>query len=151
MQGRSQKSGDGGGKNLDRKPHLLINAKTGSNYYSVRLPANNTYYNEQRNVDELGVTVKSLEPAILLAGASQPSRTNGAIFPDAVYIIMRKPMYICNPPFSRQRRLSKQLKNGSSRPRASEAADKGKHAYPDGELQIVAENLLEGGASLRSQ
>ena len=31
--------------------------------------------------------------------------------------------------------LSKQLKNGSSRPRASEAADRGKHAYPDGELQ----------------
>ena len=44
--------------------------------------------------------------------------------------------------------LSKLLKNGSSRPRASEAAGRGKHAYPDGELQI-AEN--EGGASLRSQ
>ena len=50
--------------------------------------------NEQRNVDELGVTVKSLEPATFLAGASQPSRTNGAIFPDAAYIVssMRKPM-----------------------------------------------------------
>ena len=46
--------------------------------------------------------------------------------------------------------LSKQLKSGSSRPRASEAADRGKHAYPDGEPQI-AENPQEGGASLRSQ
>ena len=39
--------------------------------------------NEGRNVDELGVTVKSLEPATLLAGASQPSHTNGAIIADA--------------------------------------------------------------------
>ena len=46
--------------------------------------------------------------------------------------------------------VSKQLNNGSSRPRASEAAERGKHAYPDGELQI-AENPLEGGASLRYQ
>ena len=46
-QGRSQKSGDGGGKILDRKPHLLINAETGSNYYSVRVPANNTYFAKQ--------------------------------------------------------------------------------------------------------
>ena len=46
--------------------------------------------NEQRNVDELGVTVKSLEPATLLAGASQPSRTNGAIFPDAAYIVSKR-------------------------------------------------------------
>ena len=61
---------------------------------------------------------------------------------------MRKPIYI---PLSHDSAwLSKQLKNGSSRPRASEAADRSKHAYPDGELQI-AENLLEGGASLKSQ
>ena len=32
-QGRSQKSSDGGAKILERKPHLLINAGTGSNYY----------------------------------------------------------------------------------------------------------------------
>ena len=54
--------------------------------------------NEQRNANELGVTVKSLEPAILLAGARKPSRTNGAIFPDAALRTsslnagMRKPM-----------------------------------------------------------
>ena len=46
--------------------------------------------NEQRNVVELGVTVKSLEPAILLARASQPGRTNGAIFPDAAYIVSKR-------------------------------------------------------------
>ena len=34
----------GGGKILDRKPHVLINAETGSNYYSVRVPANNTLF-----------------------------------------------------------------------------------------------------------
>ena len=45
---------------------------------------------EQRNVDELGVTVKSLEPATLLAGASKPSRTNGAIFPDAACIVSKR-------------------------------------------------------------
>ena len=33
--------------------------------------------------------------------------------------------------------LSKQLKNGSSRPRAFEAADRGKHAYPHSGLQIA--------------
>ena len=37
-QGRSQKSGDGGANIFDRKPHLLINAETESNYYSVRVP-----------------------------------------------------------------------------------------------------------------
>ena len=37
--------------------------------------------------------------------------------------------------------LSKQLKNGSSWPRTSEAADRGKHAYPESGLQI-AENRL---------
>ena len=42
--------------------------------------------------------------------------------------------------------LSKQLKNGSSWPRTSEAANGGKHAYPESGLQIV-ENPLEGGAS----
>ena len=36
-----------GGKNLDWKPHPLINAETGSNYYSVRAPANNTYFVKQ--------------------------------------------------------------------------------------------------------
>ena len=39
-------------------------------------------------------------------------------------------MYICNPFFSLQRLAFEQLKNGSSRPGASEAADRGKHAYP---------------------
>ena len=38
------------------------------------------------------------------------------------------------------------LKNGSSWPRTSEAADGGKHAYPESGLQI-AENPLGGGAS----
>ena len=84
-QGRSQKSGDGRANILDRKPHL-INAETGSNYYSVHVPANHTKNNEQRNVDELRLTLKYLEPATLLVGASQPSRMNRAIFPDAVYI-----------------------------------------------------------------
>ena len=46
--------------------------------------------------------------------------------------------------------LSKQLKNGSNCPRASEASERGKHAYPDSGLQI-AENPLEGGASLEYQ
>ena len=41
MQGRSQKSSEGGAKIVDRKPHPLINAETGSNCYSVRVPANN--------------------------------------------------------------------------------------------------------------
>ena len=106
VQGRSQKFGDGGAKNLDRKPHLLINAEQEVIIMAcafqqiIHILSNN---NEQRNFDELGVTVKSLEPATLLAGASQPSRTNRAIFPDAAYIVnasMRKPMFICNPPFS---------------------------------------------------
>ena len=81
--------------------------------------------------------MKSLEPATLLAGASQPSRMNGAIFHYRVLrtssqfnVRMRKPMYICNPFFSRQRLAFEQLKNGCSRPGASEAADRGKHAYP---------------------
>ena len=38
VQGRSQKSGDWGAKLIDRKPHLLINAKTGSDYYGVHVP-----------------------------------------------------------------------------------------------------------------
>ena len=46
--------------------------------------------NNNEHVDELGVTVKSLEPATPLAGASQPSRTNGAIFPDAAYIVSKR-------------------------------------------------------------
>ena len=43
--------------------------------------------------------------------------------------------------------LSKQLENGSSRPRAIEAANRGKHAYPGSGLQI-AEISLEGETSL---
>ena len=65
-----------GGQNFYRKPHLLSNAKTGSNYFSVRVPAIHILSNNNEHVDELGVTVKSLEPATLLAGASQPSHTN---------------------------------------------------------------------------
>ena len=38
-QGRSQKSGNVGAKLLDRKPHLLINVESGSDYYSVHVPA----------------------------------------------------------------------------------------------------------------
>ena len=37
--------------------------------------------------------------------------------------------------------LSKQLENGSSRPRAIEAADRGKHAYPDSGLQAYPKQL----------
>ena len=37
----------GGQKILDRKPHPLINAETVSNYYSVRVPAKNTYFVKQ--------------------------------------------------------------------------------------------------------
>ena len=72
-----------GGKILDRKPHPLINAEKEVIIIAcafqqiIHTLSNN---NEQINVDELGVTVKSLEPATLLAGASQPSRT---ILPDA--------------------------------------------------------------------
>ena len=53
--------------------------------------------------------------------------------------------------------LSKQLENGSSRPRAFEAAERGKHAYPDSGHEIkliqdsglrIAETTLEGGTSL---
>ena len=76
--------------------------------------------------------MKSLEPATLLAGASQPSRTNGAIFPDAAYIVFNS-MQACANQCTFVIRLScdsawlsKQLKNGFSCPRASEAADKGK-------------------------
>ena len=61
----------GGAKILDRKPHLLINAETGSNYYGVRIP-HILSNNEQRNVDELRVTIKSLEPAIYSLGGSEP-------------------------------------------------------------------------------
>ena len=94
--------------------------------------------------------MKSLEPATLLARASQPSCTNGAIFRAYNIIIqfnarMRKSVF-----FRDSACLSKKLKNGSNRPRASEEADRDKHAYPDGELQI-AEYPLEGGASLGSQ
>ena len=68
MQGRSQKSGNGGAKILDRKPHLLINAETGSDYYSVRVPAKKYIFcNKQRNVDELGVIVEVTGAATLLA------------------------------------------------------------------------------------
>ena len=52
--------------------------------------------------------------------------------------------------------LSKQLENGSSRRRAFEATERGKHAYPDSGHQIkliqdsglrIAETTLEGGTS----
>ena len=56
-QGCSQKSGDGGA-NFYRKPHLLSNAKTGSNYFSVGVPAIHILSNNNEHVDELGVTVK---------------------------------------------------------------------------------------------
>ena len=94
--------------------------------------------------------MKLLEPATLLARASQPSCTNGAIFRayNNYYTIQRAHAQVRL--FRDSACLSKQLKNGSNRPQASEAADRGKHAYPDGELQI-AENPLEGGASLGSQ
>ena len=92
----------------------------------------------------------SLEPATLLSGASQPSRTNGAIFPDAAYIVSRARTNQCTFGSRDSACFSKQLKNRSSRPRVSEAADRGKQAYPDGELQR-AENSLEEGASLRSK
>ena len=36
--------------------------------------------------------------------------------------------------------LSKQLENGSSRPRAIEVADRGKHAYPDSGFQAYPRN-----------
>ena len=63
--GRSQKSGNGGGaKSLDRKPHLLINYETGSDYYSKNA--------EQRNVDELGVTVEVTGASYSL-GESEPT------------------------------------------------------------------------------
>ena len=99
--------------------------------------------------------MKSLEPATLLAGASQPcSRyTNGVIFQlsGAVYIHRLNSTRACANKCIFVIRLSrnstwllKELKNGSSRPRASEGADRGKHTYPDGELQI-AEIPLEGG------
>ena len=59
-------------------------------------------------------------------------------------------MYICMYTsfacYSESAWLSKQLKNGSSWPRTSEAADGGKHAYPESGLEI-AENPLRGGAS----
>ena len=80
---------------------------------------------------------------------------NGAIFPDAAYIVFNSTRACANrctfviSLSSDSTWLSKQLKNGSNRPRA-EAADRGKHACPDGELQI-AENSLEGGASLGSR
>ena len=97
--------------------------------------------NEQRNVDELGVTVEVTGASYsrffqMLRTSSTRACANQCTFA------------ICLSHDSAW--LSKQLKNRSSRPRASEAADRGKHAFPDGELQI-AENPLEGEASLRSQ
>ena len=63
-----------GGKILDRKPHLLINTETGSNYYSVRVPAKHilSNNNEQRNIDELGVTVEVTRASYSLGG-SEPT------------------------------------------------------------------------------
>ena len=60
-QGCSQKSGDGGAKSLDRKPHLLINAEKEVIIIAcafqqiIRILSN---INEQRNVDEFGVTAE---------------------------------------------------------------------------------------------
>ena len=103
--------------------------------------------NKQRNV-ELGVTVKSMEPATFLVGASQ--RTERLFQRYIVFNSTRACANRCTFVIRDSACLSKQLKNGSSRPRASEAADRGKHSYPDGELKI-AENPLKGGASLGSQ
>ena len=93
--------------------------------------------------------MKSLEPATLLVGASQRTER----FFQRIIIIHCLTRAFANQytfVIRESACLSKQLKNGSSRPRASEAADRGKHAYPDGELQI-AENPLKAGASLGSQ
>ena len=84
----------------------------------IHIVSNN---NEQRNVYELGVTVKSLD---LLAGARQPSCKNGAIFPDAVYTVSNSTRACTNQctfaiGLSRDSAwLSKQFKNWSSCPRA---------------------------------
>ena len=103
--------------------------------------------NEQRNVDEVGVTVKSLEPATLLAGASQPSCANGAIIPDAAYIASKREHAQTNEHLQSTFLATAPGFRSSS---GTGLAALEPHAYPDGELQI-AENLLEGGASLRSQ
>ena len=69
------------------KQEVIIIACAFLQIIHIKFLSNN---NEQRNVDELGVTVKSLEPVTLLAGASKPSRTNRAIFPDAAYVVSKR-------------------------------------------------------------
>ena len=62
-----------GGKYLDRKPHLLINAETGSDYIiACAFQQKNIFCNEQRNVDELGVTVEVTGVSYSLGG-SEPT------------------------------------------------------------------------------
>ena len=54
----------------------------------MRVPAILSNNNEQRNIDELGVTVEVTGASYSLGRrGSQPSRTNGAIFPGAAYIV----------------------------------------------------------------
>ena len=93
--------------------------------------------------------MKSLQPATLLARASQPSCKSGAIC-RAYNIIqfnarMRKSVFFATAPVFRS-----SSRTGLAALEPQKAADRGKHAYPDGELQI-AENPPEGGVSLGSQ
>ena len=124
--------------------------------------------NERRSVDDLGVAVEVTGASYSLVGEREQAnlfvRTDDfsiLVFKSgAAYIVSNSTRTCANQCtfviryytlLSRDSAwLSKQLKNGSSRPRASEAADRGKNAYPDGELQI-AETPLEGGASLGYQ
>ena len=100
--------------------------------------------------------LKSLEPAtLLLASGSKPTQSYSGCCVH-IYIVSNSTRAranqcdFCNPilytlytSFSGDGAwLSKQLKNGSSRSRTSEAADRDKNAYPDGGLQI-GENPLE--------
>ena len=121
--------------------YIYINRKSArSNHCVSSLPLAN--YNEQRNV-ELGVTVEVTGASYSLGGREP---TNGAIFPAYLLYIVFNSTRACANQCTFVIRdsacLSKQLKNGT--------ADRDNHAYPDGVLQI-AENPLEGGASLGSQ
>ena len=81
-----------------------------------------TNNNEERNVNELGVTVKSLEPATILAGASQPI----VVRTERFFRMLRTSSLIQREHAQTNRLsrdsawLSKQLKNGSGRPHALE-------------------------------
>ena len=142
----------GGQKTFDRKPHLLINAETGSNYYRVRVPA----FCQTTNREMLMSLELQLRHWSQLL--SWRERANLVVRTERFFRMLRtSSLNACANQCTFAIRLSrdstwlsKQLKNGSSLPRASEATDRGKHAYRDGELQI-AENQLKGGASLRSQ